>query len=37
MYPWYKEMVDGFDYELPEDDRNGIQQLYGKRYNFTCS
>ncbi|XP_049826441.1 matrix metalloproteinase-2-like isoform X2 [Aethina tumida] len=31
MYPWYKEMVDGFDYELPEDDRNGIQQLYGRR------
>lgn len=33
MYPWYQGMQNGFDYELPEDDRLGIQHLYGK-YQF---
>ncbi|XP_015111466.1 matrix metalloproteinase-2 isoform X2 [Diachasma alloeum] len=27
MYPWYQG-ISG-NYELPEDDRNGIQQMYG--------
>lgn len=31
MYPWYTEMKNGFEYELPEDDRLGIQSLYGAR------
>ncbi|KAJ8974534.1 hypothetical protein NQ317_009101 [Molorchus minor] len=31
MYPWYKEMEDGFEYELPEDDKQAIQYLYGSR------
>ncbi|EFA09264.2 matrix metalloproteinase-2 [Tribolium castaneum] len=31
MYPWYKEMENGFDYELPDDDKLGIQALYGAR------
>lgn len=31
MYPWYKEMENGFDYELPEDDKLAIQTLYGAR------
>lgn len=31
MYPWYKEIEDnGYDFELPDDDRNAIQTLYGK-------
>lgn len=30
MFPWYQGMQNGFDYELPEDDRHGIQSLYGK-------
>lgn len=30
MYPWYQGMQNGFDYELPEDDRLGIQHLYGR-------
>ncbi|KAF2899798.1 hypothetical protein ILUMI_06396 [Ignelater luminosus] len=29
MYPWYQGMQNGFNYELPEDDRLGIQALYG--------
>lgn len=29
MYPWYQGMQNGFNYELPEDDRLGIQHLYG--------
>ncbi|KAJ8963671.1 hypothetical protein NQ314_005462 [Rhamnusium bicolor] len=31
MYPWYKEMDNGFEYELPEDDKQAIQYLYGAR------
>ncbi|CAH1135832.1 unnamed protein product [Ceutorhynchus assimilis] len=31
MYPWYSEMKDGFDYELPDDDKLAIQYLYGSR------
>ncbi|XP_066253558.1 matrix metalloproteinase-2-like [Euwallacea similis] len=31
MYPWYSEMKDGFEYELPEDDKLAIQYLYGFR------
>ncbi|XP_034941519.1 matrix metalloproteinase-2 isoform X2 [Chelonus insularis] len=27
MYPWYQGISQ--NYELPEDDRNGIQQMYG--------
>lgn len=30
MYPWYKEIENGFDYELPDDDKQAIQYLYGK-------
>lgn len=34
MYPWYKEIEDnGYDFELPDDDRNAIQTLYGTREN----
>lgn len=33
MYPWYSEMKDGFDYELPDDDKMAIQYLYGKLYS----
>lgn len=29
MYPWYKEMENGYDYELPDDDKQAIQVLYG--------
>ncbi|XP_031341038.1 matrix metalloproteinase-2-like, partial [Photinus pyralis] len=29
MFPWYQGMQNGFNYELPEDDRLGIQTLYG--------
>ncbi|RZF47626.1 hypothetical protein LSTR_LSTR014972 [Laodelphax striatellus] len=29
MYPWYHGLVDS--YRLPEDDRHGIQQLYGSK------
>ncbi|KAF5306949.1 hypothetical protein FQA39_LY00179 [Lamprigera yunnana] len=29
MFPWYQGMQNGFNYELPEDDRLGIQALYG--------
>lgn len=28
MYPWYQGLSP--NYELPEDDRHGIQQMYGK-------
>lgn len=28
MYPWYQGL--SANYELPEDDRHGIQQMYGK-------
>ncbi|KAK9883688.1 hypothetical protein WA026_001874 [Henosepilachna vigintioctopunctata] len=32
MFPWYKEIEDnGNDFELPEDDKNAIQTLYGAR------
>ncbi|ENN71228.1 hypothetical protein YQE_12156, partial [Dendroctonus ponderosae] len=31
MYPWYSEMKDGFEYELPDDDKLAIQSLYGFR------
>ncbi|KAL3274574.1 hypothetical protein HHI36_015957 [Cryptolaemus montrouzieri] len=32
MYPWYKEIEDNGDtFELPDDDRNAIQTLYGTR------
>ncbi|OXU31482.1 hypothetical protein TSAR_017006 [Trichomalopsis sarcophagae] len=27
MYPWYQGITE--DYELPEDDKHGIQQMYG--------
>lgn len=33
MYPWYQGMQNGFDYELPEDDRLGIQHLYGRYFS----
>ncbi|KAG5878181.1 hypothetical protein JTB14_028197 [Gonioctena quinquepunctata] len=33
MYPWYKKMENGFDYELPDDDKQAIQFLYGSRDN----
>lgn len=28
MYPWYQGLSP--NYELPEDDRHGIQQMYGE-------
>lgn len=28
MYPWYQGLQPG--YQLPDDDRHAIQQLYGK-------
>ncbi|KAL7289641.1 hypothetical protein TKK_0016371 [Trichogramma kaykai] len=28
MYPWYQGITE--DYELPEDDKHGIQQMYGE-------
>ncbi|KAK5641487.1 hypothetical protein RI129_010034 [Pyrocoelia pectoralis] len=31
MFPWYQGMQNGFNYELPEDDRLGIQTLYGSQ------
>lgn len=32
MYPWYKEIEqNGLEYELPEDDKNAVQTLYGAR------
>lgn len=32
MNPWYSDLiVNGFEFELPEDDRLGIQALYGAR------
>lgn len=27
MYPWYQGL--GYDFELPDDDRNGIREIYG--------
>lgn len=33
MYPWYQGLSP--NYELPEDDRHGIQQMYGKSLSFT--
>lgn len=36
MYPWYKEMEKGFDYELPDDDKWGIQSLYGTYHQQIC-
>ncbi|KAL2720610.1 matrix metalloproteinase-2 isoform X4, partial [Vespula squamosa] len=32
MYPWYQGLSP--NYELPEDDRHGIQQMYGKLFDF---
>lgn len=34
MYPWYQGYVE--NYELPEDDIQGIQQMYG-RYTLTSN
>ncbi|CAH0563528.1 unnamed protein product [Brassicogethes aeneus] len=31
MYPWYQEISDGEGYQLPQDDKHAIQQLYGRR------
>ncbi|XP_033231708.1 matrix metalloproteinase-2 [Belonocnema kinseyi] len=31
MYPWYQGITS--NYKLPEDDRNGIQQMYGAPEN----
>ena len=28
MYPWYQGLSS--NYKLPEDDKHGIQQMYGK-------
>lgn len=28
MYPWYQGLTK--DYKLPEDDRHGIEQMYGE-------
>lgn len=35
MYPWYQGISQ--NYELPEDDKNGIQQMYGKLITTTTT
>lgn len=33
MYPWYQGISTNYD--LPEDDKRGIQQMYGERMTTT--
>ena len=36
MYPWYQGKQSK-GYQLPQDDVNGIQKLYGKRCSLSVS